>query len=66
MVGAWRRVGGELRGLHSSPVRQDEAKTMAMESKRGWDGEVFMKWIELGNEIDKNYFSFWLGHADAQ
>lgn len=33
-----------LRGLHSSPIRQGEAKTMAMESERGWDGEVFMKY----------------------
>lgn len=49
-VGARRGVGGELRGFHSSPVRHGGLK-LAMESKRGWDEEIFMKYrIELGDE----------------
>lgn len=49
-MGVRRGVGGELRGFYSSLVRRGGLK-LVMESKRGWDEEIFMKYrIEFGDE----------------
>lgn len=47
---AWRGVGDELRGFHSSPIRHSKAKTVTEECKRGWDGEIF-----LSSTVDRTW-----------
>lgn len=49
-VVAWRGVGDELRGFHSSPIRYSKAKTVTVERKRGWDGEIF-----LSSTVDRTW-----------
>lgn len=37
-------VGGKLGDFHGSPMRRGKTRTVVVNSKRAWDGEIFRKY----------------------